>query len=1083
MLDGWTYADIIKLHNHAAEMTDYQIKVCVLRKTGINKDDDIYVGNKCKADYGDIRFTAANGTYELAYWMESYDSESALFWVKVPTIAQGTTIIQMQYGNPSATTTGNGTNTFEFFDNFSGTTLNTSKWTSVGNVVVNNGVTVTAAPGDESSIVTNTSWAAPYIMACKSRSETVSGYHNNDILLHLNGTSYYANRYKLAMWSESDRIVTLYEILGGTQTELINTPHGWEEDVDYIHEIETSSSGFTRTIMDENRIPWVIHPITDTSRTSGNIMFRSYSYGSTTFRFHVDWIYIRKYTRYVPTKSYPRPLSEYRYRKSHSVTTPAATTLQTIRLILHSGRGTDSGEHVYLNGKCREDYDDIRVVLSDGSTVVPYFIEKYPTYAAMYATIPTLDSSSSIYLYYGNPLATNESDPFNVFEFFDDFCYTTVDASFTAKWNSADTSVISFPTPSVITMGYWASSYSKWILSTKNAYGNNKAGMWKIYLGNFQDASRGGYIIADANWAQMAPYYYLDGSYVNHVTLACAPGGNWGTSVNCGIVDAGWHTLEVLRNYPSWIRGTVDHVSSNQMTTYLPSANTPWVYNKRGNYPNELIDWVAIRNIDATMVHGSWGTESLMVNILSGFNYKRYQTITAQTDVNNLQMKIRVYKGSGTNTPTDVYLNGKCRDDFKDVVFTNKMLTVLPHWISNYVSGNYADIWFKLDLINKSSAIYVFYDDSDAQYLEDPFSVFPFFEGFENTRVFDRTKWNSSDAAYSHGTRSISNSVLRIANTLYTSVYNIISGRTDTNSTSLITGFRIKVNQADALDSGIRAGIKANTLAIGAKIGIRKNTSLFIQPVNESVEWGTEISGASIDTWYTLETRHDNTNFIYKLDNGSWNTWAISPAGAHLAISVYNGTTGGVEADVDWVYQRKYNTISIQGEPWSSELLNQDPAFIANETIYLQNPSTSNLAIFIASELINITEAATRMIHTKVINEIIYVSDSATGFLAYVLSEIVRFYDQSIGAYICNERINLHNGGDPICQGHDEYGIGHARKRIDEYGNYIMRGLKATGAYIRKAITWKTNTECEVVEQVAICEEIVYIYSEAEEQE
>lgn len=49
--------------------------------------------------------------------------------MNVPSVPAGTKTIYMYYGNSGATSLSNGNSVFEFFDDFSGTTLNTGKWT------------------------------------------------------------------------------------------------------------------------------------------------------------------------------------------------------------------------------------------------------------------------------------------------------------------------------------------------------------------------------------------------------------------------------------------------------------------------------------------------------------------------------------------------------------------------------------------------------------------------------------------------------------------------------------------------------------------------------------------------------------------------------------------------------------------------------------------------------------------------------------------------------------------------------------------------------------------------------------------
>ena len=104
--------------NSASALTDYQVKLTIAY------DSDM------QPDFDDLCFTSADGTTELSYWLESKtDSTTAIVWVKVPSLVSGDNTLYMYYANASATTASNGDNTFEFFDDFLGSSLDTNKWT------------------------------------------------------------------------------------------------------------------------------------------------------------------------------------------------------------------------------------------------------------------------------------------------------------------------------------------------------------------------------------------------------------------------------------------------------------------------------------------------------------------------------------------------------------------------------------------------------------------------------------------------------------------------------------------------------------------------------------------------------------------------------------------------------------------------------------------------------------------------------------------------------------------------------------------------------------------------------------------
>lgn len=121
--------------------TNYQFKL-----TTIIFDSDM------KTDFSDLRFGDGSGGL-LSFWIENkVDSTSAEVWVKIPTISNTvTTPIYMYYGNLSASNESNGENTFFFFDDFEGSSINLSKWNQAavdGTTTVSNSIlTLTSSGG------------------------------------------------------------------------------------------------------------------------------------------------------------------------------------------------------------------------------------------------------------------------------------------------------------------------------------------------------------------------------------------------------------------------------------------------------------------------------------------------------------------------------------------------------------------------------------------------------------------------------------------------------------------------------------------------------------------------------------------------------------------------------------------------------------------------------------------------------------------------------------------------------------------------------------------------------------------------
>lgn len=115
------------------------------------------------------------------------------------------------------------------------------------------------------------------------------------------------------------------------------------------------------------------------------------------------------------------------YMKPHVINpAPGAGTGYQIRIKVHYGSGVDYGENVYLNGKCRSDFADIRFYGEDMTTPLPYWIQEKEdgNYAIFWVKVydDLSLNPAIIYIYYGNSsLTTTTSNGTATFIFFDDF--------------------------------------------------------------------------------------------------------------------------------------------------------------------------------------------------------------------------------------------------------------------------------------------------------------------------------------------------------------------------------------------------------------------------------------------------------------------------------------------------------------------------------------------------------------------------------------------------------------------------------------------------------------------------------------
>lgn len=120
-LTGWKYRKSITLSRSSGVVNNYQMKLLVGETSGAT-GENVDCAGLCLSNFNDIRFTNSNGTTLLDYWIESITGVSpnqlATIWIEFDTIGVDATTFYMYYGNSSATSLSNGTNTFIKFDGF-----------------------------------------------------------------------------------------------------------------------------------------------------------------------------------------------------------------------------------------------------------------------------------------------------------------------------------------------------------------------------------------------------------------------------------------------------------------------------------------------------------------------------------------------------------------------------------------------------------------------------------------------------------------------------------------------------------------------------------------------------------------------------------------------------------------------------------------------------------------------------------------------------------------------------------------------------------------------------------------------------
>ena len=163
--DNWNFRQRVDITNGSGgDLTDFQIKITL-------DTSALITAGKLQNNCNDLRITAINGQL-LPFWVEEGDyacgDADTAIWVKVPSIpATGTTVF-VYYGNSGAANGMNPGETFQLFDTFSSTTLDTAKW-----AVQKNGTGSYSVSGEEITFSVSDSNGYVWIHSTQTFSDNV----------------------------------------------------------------------------------------------------------------------------------------------------------------------------------------------------------------------------------------------------------------------------------------------------------------------------------------------------------------------------------------------------------------------------------------------------------------------------------------------------------------------------------------------------------------------------------------------------------------------------------------------------------------------------------------------------------------------------------------------------------------------------------------------------------------------------------------------------------------------------------------------------------------------------------------------
>jgi hypothetical protein len=269
-------------NNSTSSLTDYQILITLDTQSLIS-------AGKMRNDCGDIRFTDSDGTTLLNYWLESgCNTNNTKIWVKVPSIpANSTKTIYVYYGNPNITSLSNGDNTFDFFDDFLGTSLDTNKWGSSGSVTVSSGIVNLDRAGIDVRLfsLNRIYTSKPFITEVKYQHPSV---YRNRLYIATSQNGWSPTGYDYGIFDPS--------IYWNGFTGVSINSNTW-----YIIRWEDTSNNYIWRILDMNGNEIISRAHGSAIANTGYLSFAGTESDGSDFK--LDWVRVRKYTSPEPTTS------------------------------------------------------------------------------------------------------------------------------------------------------------------------------------------------------------------------------------------------------------------------------------------------------------------------------------------------------------------------------------------------------------------------------------------------------------------------------------------------------------------------------------------------------------------------------------------------------------------------------------------------------------------------------------------------------------------------------------------------------------------------------------------------------------
>ncbi|MCL4435978.1 MAG: DUF2341 domain-containing protein [Thaumarchaeota archaeon] len=966
----WSYRKSHAVNAAAGAETNYPIKIVVHKGSGTDAGSDVYLNNHALNWPNDIRFAGSDMVTQLDYWMESADSSTATFWVRLKdNLSVAGTTIYLYYGSNSATTASNLTNTFIDADDFEGDTTGRapSGWVTGDVAITVQSDSSYAQHGSKGLEVVNNVHANPSyrnITTINSDNSRAIEFWGKVITEDYNYYQYYdvmdnsGNVLILLSFRNLDSSIEYYDGSGNGNGWVMLQPYTvgtWYHFT--IYNIDFTNQQFDVDIDGVNRLV-------------GGHFFRN---GISLSRFGIgsggnfmqkdafDTFFTRKYVSPEPSQgSWGReeatseaanqpsgPFAEWGFKKSH-VINPAinAGNNYQVKIIVHKGSGNDSGENVYLNNHALNWPNDIRFTGSDDNTELNYWLQSYDDSTAVFWVKLSYDLSTSgtvTYLYYGKSGAVSASNGDATFIFFDDFSKDTLNH---AKWQTyAAGNGGSLHVSNGILQMRSNGGDSDWIaIRTISTFAAPYAWEARLNFTDYTTQMAGLYRESDRNPSEYGvakfatPYgnkVSQETDYVNYLQRQQTFSFNQ------------FNNFEIRRDASGYNDFYINDslVQNDHLYTY--SGPTRLML---GSYSLAAqtfeADWIFIRKyVSPEPSQGSWGTEQpanaqSTQPTQSGFpdwGYRKSHTINAAAGAgSNYPIKIVVHKGSGTDSAENVYLDNNAKNWPNDIRFTGKDgTTSLDYWMESYADYT-ATFWVKVndDLSNTGTNIYIYYGKSGASSTSNGKNTFSFFDDFSGSNL-DSSKWSSSRNGI-----SVSDGQLHLTSDGNPPLSVVISDGAhgysfNPTDTPVSIESRVYINSMGTYNTADCAGASTaltspefyltwNLMAVGGS-----NYQFYVATRGGGYDMHSTYTTWDTGIWYRCRTTLTSSLLAVYQDSNTDSYLGRINRQLYVHLGAYaleaNGPERTYNVDYDWVFARKY----VSPEPSQGSWGGEEPANLA----------------------------------------------------------------------------------------------------------------------------------------------------------